>query len=314
MNPCRRSIFPALFAIPLLFLASGAAAGTGARYILHALTEHATFGLPVVVEIRVENPTEAPVQIFDLADPFVIHVFWEWKSAQDDSHVVGLEHYHYSAVPDPAPPRLVSIEPRSVISYFQTVPTPADRKDQNGWSLLLKIRDFHNPGSFFTSQVDFEVRREIDGGIAGEIGAGLAQAALLEYSREDVLRNSITSEQIVSARLEGRKGDLSGRLIAYSKALLDGEDTFPEWTQLDGEAAEVKALRNYLLLVQNRFEATPTPSTGYGRMVNAVRKADPFHRELRTAFSERTRSDVRYFSREPDSGERQRRGKKDRTR
>lgn len=269
----------------LTFAASVAATSALAGEVevrLRALSAQAIAGIPVVVELSVANPASSDVEAYELTDPFVARIFWTWRTASGRSNEVRLRDYHFSVVPEPAFPRKVTVPAHGQVSRLHTVPTPTDFPDGEVWTLAVRIRDPIDQ-SIATAELSYEGHVLAEPPVMGKIAAGLAEAALLEYSRDDVLANGLDAKSLEAVREASEQNDPVAKLIVVSKRMRTGEDPVREWEALDRALPEVRLVRNYLLLDELRRSAVRRRpiSAGCLRLVKRLRAEDPLHRDVR---------------------------------
>jgi hypothetical protein len=175
---------------------------------LRALSGDAIAGIPVVVELQIANPTASAITTFDLDDPAIARIFWTWRTASGKTLDVRMRQYHFSVIPEPAFPRKLQVPPQGMVSRFHTVPTPLDFPSDEAWVLGVKIRDPIDQ-TLATAEVSYTGHA---GTPSGAIDPEIAQAALLEYSRADVLDHQVPKPVLaeLSAAPQGRDPRLGG--------------------------------------------------------------------------------------------------------
>ena len=265
----------------LVVLAAGPAVAGDVDVRLRALSRQAVAGIPVVVELQVVNVTSNEVQTFELTDPSIARIFWTWRTASGRSYDVRMRDYRFSVIPEPMFPRKVTIPPHGQITRLHTVPTPTDFPGGEVWTLAVRIRDPIDQ-TVATAEVTYEGGVLPEPPVAGKIDPGLAQAALLEYSRSDVLDHAFDARSLQAVE---QATDPVARLIVVSKRMKTGEDTSREWEALDRASMEAGIVRNYLLLDDVRRTAARKRrvSARRIRLAKRVRANQPLYREIRTA-------------------------------
>lgn len=255
---------------------------------LRALSGDAIAGIPVVVELQIANPTANEITTFDLNDPAIARIFWTWRTASGKSFEVRMRHYHFSVIPEPAFPKKLKVPPQGTVSRFHTVPTPLDFPSDEAWVLGVKIRDPIDQ-TLATAEVSYTGHA---GTPSGAIDPEIAQAALLEYSRADVLEHQVPKPVLaeLSAAPQGR--DPAAGLVLVSQRLHARQDASADWAALDGAPAEARILRNYLLLVEvqkatTRAEHVPA---GWLRLSKRLQASEPFTGEVKDALRLRVRA------------------------
>jgi hypothetical protein len=255
---------------------------------LRALSEQAIAGTPVVVELQVVNPTSQTLSTYELDDPAIARIFWTWRAASGKTLEVRMRHYYFSVIPEPAFPKKVEIPPQGTLSRFHTVPTPLDFPDGEAWVLGVRIRDPIDQ-TLATAEVTYQGHRPA-GGSPATLDAGLAQAALLEYSRADVLQR-VSREPILAEVTRGAEArDPVAELVLVSKRLRTREDPTPAWDE--SAPPEVRLLRSYLLLteIKNARARRASIPPGWLRLTKRLDPSDPLTRAVKDALRAGQRS------------------------
>jgi hypothetical protein len=255
---------------------------------LRALSGDAIAGIPVVVELQIANPTASAITTFDLDDPAIARIFWTWRTASGKTLDVRMRQYHFSVIPEPAFPRKLQVPPQGMVSRFHTVPTPLDFPSDEAWVLGVKIRDPIDQ-TLATAEVSYTGHA---GTPSGAIDPEIAQAALLEYSRADVLDHQVPKPVLaeLSAAPQGR--DPAAGLLLVSQRLHARQDATADWAALDGAPAEARILRAYLLLVEVQEATTRAQHVPaeWLRLSKRLQASEPLTGEVKDALRSRFRA------------------------
>jgi hypothetical protein len=255
---------------------------------LRALSGDAIAGIPVVVELQIANPTASAITTFDLDDPAIARIFWTWRTASGKTLDVRMRQYHFSVIPEPAFPRKLQVPPQGMVSRFHTVPTPLDFPSDEAWVLGVKIRDPIDQ-TLATAEVSYTGHA---GTPSGAIDPEIAQAALLEYSRADVLDHQVPKPVLaeLSAAPQGR--DPAAGLLLVSQRLHARQDATADWAALDGAPAEARILRDYLLLVEVQEATTRAQHVPaeWLRLSKRLQASEPLTGEVKDALRSRFRA------------------------
>jgi len=265
-------------------LATGANASASSREVelrLTALNADVIAGIPVVVALRQLNRTRGPVTIYDLSDPYLSLVSWEWWSESGEYRKVRLADYHYSAVPEPALPKSIVLKRAGSMSTFFTVPTPTEFKMGGRWWLIATVRNPVDP-SVKRAEVSFQARTVSVSRLSDGVDVNLVQAALLEHARNDVLSRAFSGTADKRVERAMRDGDLAAQLLAFSKALYEQGAVAEAWQRLEAAPNEVKILRNYLLLCELKRirELHRDIPADCAALIAAMQPTDAFHAKL----------------------------------
>ncbi|HYR97276.1 MAG TPA: hypothetical protein VEM57_11095 [Candidatus Binatus sp.] len=254
------------------------------EFRLRALDRQAIAGVPVVVELDVVNTTGTEVQTYELTDPAIARIFWVWRTTSGRTREVRMRDYHFSVVPEPAFPAKVTLPPHGEISRVHTVPTPMDFPDGEPWTLAVRVRDPRSQ-SIATAEVTFEGRVLPEPPVLGKVDPGLAQAALLEYSRDDVLEHGFDARTREAVREASQQREPVARLITVSDRMQSGGDPTPEWDALQAAPPAVRVVRDSLLLDEVSKAAVRRrriPASRV-RLAKRLRPEDPLYGHVRRA-------------------------------
>ncbi len=239
-----------MLVLATLLVAAGMVRAADVQFQLRTLSDGALAGVPVVVELQAVNTTGTDVDTYELNDPSMARVFWTWRTASGMTREVRLRDYHQIAVPEPMFPRQVRLSPHGHVARLCTVPTPLDFPDGEAWILGVKVRDPRGEG-IETAEVTYrgQAASSARAAAAEPLDPGVAQAALLEYARKDVLSHALDARSVDAAGRAAQRGDLVARLVMVSKHLRT-RDVGEDWDALDAAPLEARILRNYLLLTE----------------------------------------------------------------
>jgi hypothetical protein len=274
----RWALFACLVAAPALALAEDV------EFRLRALDPQAIAGVPVVVELQVVNTTGSEVQTYELTDPSIARIFWIWRTASGRTREVRMRDYHFSVVPEPAFPAKVTLAPGGELSRLHTVPTPTDFPDGEPWTLTVRVRDPISQ-SIATAEVTFEGRVLPEPPVMGKVDPGLAEAALLEYSRDDVLANALDARAREAVREASEQSEPVATLITVSDRMNSGADPTREWDALQAAPPAVRVVRDSLLLDEVGKAAVHRRRIPANRirLAKRLRPEDPLYGHMRRA-------------------------------
>lgn len=189
---------------------------------MRPITSTARAGIPVVIELDQINRTNDEQEVFDLTDPYLILIEWEWLGPTS-RYKIHVRDFH-CPLPDLLPPVKVVIPAQEHRKWHCTIPTPASFGNGVIWKLRATLKALFSPTSRDVIQEASLLGRDLNVMRASTaLGPSWAQATLLEWHSASVFRQ--LDHKGMLGGLEGfyQQGDRQAEMLLFSQSLLTGK-------------------------------------------------------------------------------------------